>query len=156
MRRLWAILSCTVAFFLLIPAVAEATIVTKHRAAYIWAEHQAGKPYVWGGTGPLGFDCSGLVQSAYSAEGINLPRTTYDMLSSPLLRRISPRNIRKGDLAFFGSGHVELVAGGGKTYGALHTGVPIWWHNSSQFWHPTEFFRVRGSSKHVNRRLYHR
>ena len=156
MRRLWAILSCTVAFFLLFPALAEATIVTKHRAAYIWAEHQEGKPYIWGGLGPVGFDCSGLVVKAYSKEGIHLPRTTYDMLTSPLLKRIAPGKVRKGDLAFYGSGHVELVAGGGRTYGALHTGAPIWWHNPSQFWHPTEYFRVRGSSKHVNRKLFHK
>lgn len=153
MRRLWTALTCALVIFLLSPAVVAAAstlkIITKHHAAYIWAEKQKGKPYIWGGIGPVGFDCSGLVYKAYLKEGIHLPRTTFDMIDSPLLKRISRHNIRKGDLAFYGSGHVELVAGRGRTYGALHTGAPVWWHYPNQFWHPTEFFRVRGSSKHV-------
>ena len=35
-----------------------------------------GCSYIWGGTGPSGYDCSGLVQAAYAQAGISLPRTT--------------------------------------------------------------------------------
>src|SRR5215469_1794627 len=43
-----------------------------------YAEQQLGKPYLWGGTGPDAFDCSGLVMMAYRAAGINLQRTSQD------------------------------------------------------------------------------
>ena len=41
--------------------------------------------------------------------GILLPRTTYEMLDSPLLVQISRSQAKRGDLAFFGPGHVEMV-----------------------------------------------
>ena len=50
------------------------------RTAIGYAVAQLGKPYVWGGTGPSGFDCSGLVMMAYRAAGISLPRTTYEQV----------------------------------------------------------------------------
>src|ERR1700757_4872308 len=48
--------------------------------AYKWARTQAGKPYEWGGTGPNGYDCSGLVYAAYKRLGHYFGRTTYQML----------------------------------------------------------------------------
>ena len=41
---------------------------------------QLGKPYIWGDTGPVGFDCSGLVMMAYRAAGISIPRTTFQQV----------------------------------------------------------------------------
>jgi len=49
---------------------------------------------------------------------------------------------RRGDLAFYGSGHVELVTRWG-TFGALEQGTQIWWHVPGPWWHPTAYFRVR-------------
>ena len=107
-----------------------------------YALRQRGKPYIYGGTGPAGFDCSGLVYKAYRAAGIALPRTTYEMLGSWRLVRISKANAERGDLAFFGSGHVEIYDHGNWTYGAQETGTRIGFHRMNSYWHPTMYFRV--------------
>ena len=108
--------------------------------AYRWAARQKGHPYVWGGTGP-GFDCSGLVMEAYLHVGIRLPRTTTAMLGSrKLIRVIQPR---MGDLAFYGTGHVELFRRWGYTFGAHDYGSPVGLIHYGYGWKPTAFYRVR-------------
>jgi peptidoglycan DL-endopeptidase CwlO len=111
--------------------------------AWRWALAQRHKPYIWGGTGPYGFDCSGLVYAAYRADGVTLPRTTYEMLGSWRLVRIPKSEARRGDLAFFGTGHVELYDWGPWTYGAAHPGSRIGFHRMNAYWHPTMYFRIR-------------
>jgi cell wall-associated NlpC family hydrolase len=106
-----------------------------------WAEHRAGRSYCYGGTGPC-FDCSGLVMKAYKHAGIRLPRTTTGMLGSSKLRRIKAKNRKRGDLAFYGSGHVELVTNRG-TFGAATYGEPVGWHHPNAWWHPTAYYRVK-------------
>jgi hypothetical protein len=130
------------------PSMAQATAVAAVRVrvrieAWRYAMRQRGKPYIWGGSGPDGFDCSGLVYSAYRADGVALPRTTYGMLGSWHLVRIRKSQARRGDLAFFGTGHVELYDRRNWTYGAEHTGTRIGFHRMNSFWHPTMYFRVR-------------
>jgi cell wall-associated NlpC family hydrolase len=120
---------------------ASADTTPRRILAIRWAEHRAGRPYCWGGTGPSCFDCSGLVMKAYEHAGINLPRTTTGMLSSPHLRRIRARDRKRGDLAFYGSGHVELVTNRG-TFGAASSGTLIGWHHPNAWWHPTMYFHV--------------
>jgi cell wall-associated NlpC family hydrolase len=110
--------------------------------AYIWAAHQRGKPYCWGGTSGC-FDCSGLVMAAYRHVGLHFGRDTANMLASTRLVRVSHRRAKKGNLAFYGTGHVELVAGRRYTLGALHSGTRIGWHRISRWWHPTMYFRIR-------------
>lgn len=112
--------------------------------AFDWARHQHGAPYCWGGTGGC-FDCSGLVMAAYRHVHLYFGRDTFDMLASSRLVRVSVRHVKRGDLAFFGSGHVELVARPGFTYGALHSGAPVSWHRITRWFHPTMYFHVRGS-----------
>lgn len=112
--------------------------------AYVWAKHQRGAPYCWGGTGGC-FDCSGLVMASYRHVHLYFGRDTFDMLNSGRLVLVSHRHARQGDLAFFGSGHVELVAGKHFTYGALHSGAPVGLHRITQWWHPTAYFHVRGA-----------
>jgi cell wall-associated NlpC family hydrolase len=63
------------------------------------ARTQAGKPYLWGGTGPNRWDCSGLTQYAFRAAGIELPRTTYGQIG--MGRAVERANIQAGDLVFF-------------------------------------------------------
>jgi cell wall-associated NlpC family hydrolase len=129
------------------PASSKAAIATAaaRMRLRVWryALAQRGKPYIWGGTGPYGFDCSGLVYAAYRAAGVMLPRTTYEMLRSWRLVRIPKSEAQQGDLAFFGTGHVELYDGGSLTYGAQQTGTVIGFHRMNAFWHPTMYFRVR-------------
>jgi len=125
-------------------AAAAMSVTRKIRlSVWYWALKQRGKPYLWGGTGPYGFDCSGLVYAAYRARGIPLPRTTYEMLGSPRLIRIRKSQAKRGDLAFFGTGHVELYGWGGRTFGAAETGTRIGYHPMNPYWHPTMYFKVR-------------
>jgi cell wall-associated NlpC family hydrolase len=124
-------------------ASAALTAARMRLAVWRYALRQKGKPYIWGGTGPAGYDCSGLVYASYRATGITLPRTTYGMLGSWRLVRIPKSKAQRGDLAFFGSGHVELYDVGQWTYGAEETGTTIGFHKMNAYWHPTMYFRVR-------------
>jgi cell wall-associated NlpC family hydrolase len=120
---------------------AATTVLPARLQAFFWARTQYGKPYVFGGTGPGGYDCSGLVMMAYRHAGINLPRTTYEMLRSWHLVRVSVP--LRGDLAFYGSGHVEFYAHGDFTFGAHSPGTTIGWIQFGPWWHPTAYYRVR-------------
>jgi cell wall-associated NlpC family hydrolase len=96
-----------------------------------YARTQLGKPYLWGGTGPDSFDCSGLMMMAYRAAGINIPRTSEEQWSwGP---RVSASQVEPGDLVFFAGsdgtptspGHVGLVIGKNTMIEAYATGFPI-------------------------------
>lgn len=65
------------------------------------ARSQIGVPYLWGGATPAGFDCSGLVQWTYSQVEVSLPRTAQEQYDATT--RISPDDLRPGDLVFFAS-----------------------------------------------------
>jgi cell wall-associated NlpC family hydrolase len=100
--------------------------------AISYALRQLGKPYVWGGTGPAGYDCSGLVMMAYAAAGVSIPRTTYQQVDAgtavPSFSDLLP-----GDLLFeAGSdgtptnpGHVGMYIGDGLVIQAPYTGADI-------------------------------
>ena len=80
-----------------------------------------GVPYVWGGTSPSGFDCSGFVQYVYrNAAGIELPRDTYGQIGAGT--RVSQDQLQPGDLVFPHTGHVGIYIGGGQMIHAPHTG----------------------------------
>ncbi|MEO3871472.1 C40 family peptidase [Nonomuraea sp. B12E4] len=84
---------------------------------------QVGKPYVFGGTGPGGYDCSGLTQAAWRAAGVSLPRTTWQQWAWGASRKVSLSSLRPGDLIFSeGLGHVSIYAGNGKIVHAPQTG----------------------------------
>jgi len=111
------------------------------------AETQAGCWYAYGGAGPCraGYDCSGTVYWAARQLGITMPRTTYGMLAgSAHLYRIPLSQARRGDLMFYGSGHVEIMtAWPDTTYGAQQTGTRLGWHRWGPYWQPTMAMRVR-------------
>lgn len=81
-----------------------------------------GTPYQWGGSGRGGIDCSGLVQQAYRAIGVNLPRTTYEQVrTGQVVAGIN--NARPGDAIFLhNNGHVGIYLGNGMMIDANHTG----------------------------------
>jgi len=99
--------------------------------AIAYAEQQLGKPYLFGGTGPDSFDCSGLVMMAYRAAGVDIARTSEQQWATE--QRIPASQVQPGDLVFFAGadgtptspGHVGLVIGGGKMIEAYATGFPI-------------------------------
>ncbi len=125
------------------PGRADASVRSQSYSALKWAEGKAGCWYAWGGTScAQGFDCSGLVMSAFSHVGYGLPRTTEEMLASGRIYQIAASQRRQGDLAFFGTGHVELVTRHG-TFGALDTGSRVGWHAITSYWHPTSYWRIR-------------
>ena len=83
---------------------------------------QLGTPYVWAGSAPGGFDCSGLVMWAWSQGGKSLPHSSQSMYGAA--RKIPLSAIQPGDLIFYGSPvhHVALYIGGGQIIHAPHTG----------------------------------
>ena len=64
-----------------------------------YAKYFKGGKYVWGGTSPEGFDCSGYVQYLYKKHGIDLPRTAWSQ--SKKGTPVDLNNLQKGDLLFF-------------------------------------------------------
>ena len=63
------------------------------------AKDHLGERYVWGGTKPNAFDCSGYMQYLYRKEGVELPRTAYEQ--SKVGKEVSRFELKKGDLLFF-------------------------------------------------------
>ncbi|MFF0576477.1 C40 family peptidase [Streptosporangium saharense] len=93
------------------------------RSALSFAFAQIGKPYRYGGTGPDGWDCSGLVQASWRSGGVSLPRTTWEQWSWGSNRKVSLSDLQPGDILFSqGLGHVGLYAGDGKIVHAPQTG----------------------------------
>lgn len=81
------------------------------------AKKYIGVPYLWGGTTPSGFDCSGYVQYVYNIHGIKLPRVSRDQYTAGVA--VSKSNLKPGDLVFFntnGSGvsHLGIYMGNGQ------------------------------------------
>ena len=56
-------------------------VSSRAQSALSFALAQLGKPYIWGGTGPTGYDCSGLMMASWGKAGVSLPRTAAAQLS---------------------------------------------------------------------------
>ncbi len=64
-----------------------------------YAKFFKGGKYVWGGTTPKGFDCSGYVQYLYKKSGVSLPRTAWSQSKKGIV--VDKAHLQKGDLLFF-------------------------------------------------------
>jgi len=92
-------------------------------AALAAGRQHLGTPYVWGGSAPGGFDCSGLMQWSYRQVGIELPRVSNDQARAGIA--VTAEQARPGDLVFFERGkidHIGMYAGNGKWLVAPKTG----------------------------------
>lgn len=95
-----------------------------------YAKQFLGTPYVWGGSGPGGFDCSGLVQYVAKKFGLNLPRISNQQANSGVRTSIS--NLEAGDLVAWdensrnvGADHIAFYIGNGYVLEAPHTGADV-------------------------------
>lgn len=108
-------------------AAAESKTSTTRKAdrAVAFARAQVGEAYVYGGTGPSSWDCSGLTQAAWKAAGISIPRTSQDQWRN--LPHVSLNSLKPGDLIVFYSGasHIGIYIGDGKFVHAPNSRRPV-------------------------------
>jgi peptidoglycan DL-endopeptidase CwlO len=115
------------------PVVADAVTAPSPAAAQAisYARAQLGKAYQWGGTGPYGYDCSGLVMMAWRSAGVDIARTSQEQWAT--LHHIPASQARPGDLVFFpggdgtwsAPGHVAMVISATQMIQAYAPGVPL-------------------------------
>ena len=124
------------------PAVPEPTAVRASdevaSKATAYAKEMLGKPYMYAGEMPTGFDCSGLVRYSYRRAGIALPRDTQAQRRASV--PVSMRSLREGDLLFFDqegkkTSHVGLYIGHGRFIHAPSSGGKVRTDSiNSEFW----------------------
>lgn len=101
--------------------------VSQGQSVVEYAKQFIGTPYVYGGSSPSGFDCSGFVKYVYSHFGVNLTRTSYSQVSEGTY--VARENLQPGDLVFFGSAsnvhHVGIYVSDGNFIHAPKPGKTV-------------------------------
>lgn len=109
------------------------------------AKQYLGVPYVWGGTTPKGFDCSGLLQYVWAKKGVTIPRVSEDQFNAG--KRVTG-SLQPGDAVFFHPnskglpGHVGMYVGNGQFIHAPHTGDVV------------KISKLKGYSGYIGARRY--
>lgn len=114
-------------------ATAETSLRAGHPEVVDIALQYLGVPYVWGGSSPSGFDCSGLTQYCYKQIGVSIPRTSQSQYNAGQhIDRDRLDLLRPGDLVFFGTDgddsqvhHVGMYVGDGNYVHAPYTGAVV-------------------------------
>jgi cell wall-associated NlpC family hydrolase len=98
-----------------------------------------GVPYVWGGSSPSGFDCSGFAMYVYAQVGVSLPHNAAMQYSS--VGVYVPRDqLEAGDLVFFdGLGHMGMYIGGDQFIHAPHTGDVVKISSLNDSWYASTY-----------------
>ena len=113
-----------------------------HSGAADSALSQLGTPYVWAGSQPGGFDCSGLVMWAFAQVGVSLPHSSYAQYGYGV--PVSRDQLQPGDLVFFdGLGHVGIYIGGDQFVHAPHTGDVVKISSLSEGWYTSTYVGAR-------------
>jgi glucan-binding YG repeat protein len=129
------LLSCSLLFSGLI-SEQKAEASTVGQTATEIALSYVGVPYVYGGSTPSGFDCSGLVNYTYKQAGLTLPRTSGDLYNQGT--PVSKSELKTGDLVFFATSGTSRVS---------HVGIYL---NNNQFVHSATSSGVRVDSLNTN------
>ena len=103
------------------------------------AAQYKGVPYVFGGTTPRGFDCSGYVQYVFAKHGIRLTRTADTQAREG--KFVSRKNLKPGDLVFFttyepGASHVGIYAGNNLFWNATSSRGIMLSNLTDSYWGP--------------------
>ncbi len=90
-----------------------------------WLQSKIGEPYVWGGEGATGYDCSGLSMMAWRAVDVQLNHNSRAQFGQT--ERIAMADLAPGDLLFFGDPihHLGIYVGGNKMIEAPRTGLMV-------------------------------
>ncbi|MFL5384213.1 MAG: C40 family peptidase [Longimicrobiaceae bacterium] len=103
------------------PAVAQRAgtrIAARRDSVVQLARAQLGRRYLFGGTTPNGFDCSGFLKYLMRAAGVELPRTAAEQARAGRPVPRDPSQLRPGDILTFGRGgrvtHVGMYVGNGR------------------------------------------
>jgi len=91
------------------------------------AKSKLGKTYKWGGNGPYEYDCSGFTKEVFERNGIKIPRVSKDQ--AKVGKKISKKNLKKGDLIFFDDKHSSVVS---------HVGIYL---GDGKFIHASKFHK---------------
>ena len=111
----------------------------------VFGMQYVGYPYVYGGTSPSGFDCSGFVQYIYRQFGYSINRTATAQLANGYY--VSYDSLMPGDLVFFGSGssasHVGMYIGGGEFVHAANSRSGVKISSLSESWYAARYIGAR-------------